>query len=166
MVFDSKYLHVTNGTTITRYNTSLSFTSSGSYELYNCTTVTSVVAIGYSTFIYDGRYLYYPGSVGILRYDTQQSFTNVASYTYVTTTSLFGSSISLLGGVFDGRYVFFLLLMLLEKLLCMIQLNHFQRFHLSLHLIWQQFIVIYLRCKMVYMMVRMSILHLKVTNIL
>jgi hypothetical protein len=114
-VFDGQYVYLVpnfNGLTnfgqITRYDTTLSFTSAASYAVFDTTTV-SAASVGFLGGIYDGRFVYLiPGINGqITRYDTTGSFTSSASYSVQNTALLNSNSFGFLGAVFDGRYISF-----------------------------------------------------------
>ena len=118
-VYDGKYIYFVpfyNGIwyfgQITRYDTTQSFTSAGSYAVFDLTTINS----GYKGFqggVFDGRYIYYiPCYAGwfsgvTVRYDTSLPFTSASSYSSFDITSVGVNCKSYAGGVFDGRYVWF-----------------------------------------------------------
>ncbi|MBF8264064.1 MAG: hypothetical protein HW387_1729, partial [Parachlamydiales bacterium] len=114
-VFDGRYVYlVPNNSglsgTITRYDTTQSFTTAASYTCFNTTTVNSA-SKGFTGGVFDGRYVYLvPFNNGlsgtITRYDTTQSFFAAASYTCFGSTTLNVNSKGFQGAVFDGRYVY------------------------------------------------------------
>ena len=118
-VFDGRYIYyvptsggsLINGQ-ITRYDTTLPFTSSGSYSFFDTTTV-NANSNGFAGAIFDGRYVYFvPFNGGgwsgqITRYDTTLSFTSSGSYSIFNTASVNANSGGFIGAVFDGRYIYF-----------------------------------------------------------
>lgn len=96
---------------ITRYDTTLSFTTASSYSIFNTTTV-NTNSKGFSGGVFDGRYIYLiPYNNGspfgqITRYDTTLSFTTAASYSVFDTATVNTNSKGFMGGVFDGRYIY------------------------------------------------------------
>jgi hypothetical protein len=117
-VFDGRYVYFVpnyNGAyfgQITRYDTTGSFTSSGSYSVYN-TTAINASSKGFRGAVFDGRYIYfvpyYNGAYlgQVTRYDTTGSFTASDSYSVYDTTNVNANSKGFRGAVFDGRYVYF-----------------------------------------------------------
>ena len=121
MVFDGIYLYFVpyyTGTffhgQITRYNTTLPFTSTSSYSIFD-TTVINPNSIGFQGAVFDGRYIYFVprgtsiGTLGLVtRYDTTMPFTSISSYISFDTTTVDSNSKGFAGGVFDGKYVYFI----------------------------------------------------------
>ncbi len=119
-VFDGRYIYMVptgNGTTaqgtITRYDTTASFTAAGSYSTFDMTTA-NISAKGYHSGTYDGRYIYFsPNHNGsqrhglIARYDTAAPFTSTSSYSFLDIATKDAGAIGYSGSVFDGRYVYF-----------------------------------------------------------
>ncbi|MDE2218414.1 MAG: tail fiber domain-containing protein [Patescibacteria group bacterium] len=117
-VFDGRYVYFVpynNGVPsgqITRYDTTGSFTASGSYAVYD-TTAVNANSKGFEGAVFDGRYVYFvPNNNGvysgqITRYDTTGSFTASGSYAVYDTTAVNANSKGFMGAVFDGRYVYF-----------------------------------------------------------
>ncbi|GEM_PF-809636 len=116
--FDGRYVYFIPNTLsstvksgqITRYDTQSSFTASASYTFFDMTTV-DASARGFAGAIFDGRYLYLtPLSNGspIARYDTQSSFSDSSSYGFFHASSINANAMGYVGGVFDGRYVYFI----------------------------------------------------------
>ena len=70
---------------------------------------------GFSGAVFDGKYIYYVPCTRtgtflgvVLRYDTTATYTSTASYNSVDLVSSFNSNYSgFSGGVFDGKYVYF-----------------------------------------------------------
>jgi hypothetical protein len=75
-----------------------------------------VNSVSYIGAVFDGRYVYYvpstltglsTGSGQILRFDTTQFFSQSSSYASFNAANVTGGGIGFNGGVFDGRYVYF-----------------------------------------------------------
>jgi len=114
-VFDGRYLYLApNSTTslVTRYDTTGTFTSSGSWSAFDQTTV-NANAKGFKSAVYDGRYVYYVPyfngayHANLLRYDTSGSFTATTSWSHVDISSFNASAKGFSGATFDGRYMHF-----------------------------------------------------------
>ena len=90
-----------------KYDTTLSFTSNGSYQRYNTSNVNSTVG-NLTTPSFDGKYIYYPSGLGyaLIRYDTTASFTQLSSYSTMYLTSITTMTSGSWGSVFDGRFVY------------------------------------------------------------
>ncbi|MHC5081242.1 MAG: DUF2341 domain-containing protein, partial [Planctomycetota bacterium] len=123
-VFDGRYIYFVaenTGSTYTgevmRYDTRASFTSTSSWSTFDAgANGVGSDPDGYWGGVFDGRYIYfvpyYNGSSRhgeVLRYDTQGAFTTVSSWaTYDPgTNGVGGDADGYFGGVFDGRYVYF-----------------------------------------------------------
>jgi hypothetical protein len=120
-VFDGRYIYyvptgkdITKSGTIVRYDTAQPFSSASSYLTFFLGSISSAY-VGYKGGVFDGRYVYYvPGATPsensgtVLRYDTLQPFTQGGSYTAFDLRSLNVSAVTYTGGVFDGRYVYFI----------------------------------------------------------
>ena len=100
-----------------RYDTRGEFTNSASWASYNAENTYGLTTKGYCGGVYDGRYVYFvPYHDGtayhgrVLRYDTHGVFTNQAHWA-VYNAELTGGAVpdkkGYVGGVFDGRYVYF-----------------------------------------------------------
>jgi len=121
-IYDGRYVYFVpylSGLTdysgsVFQYDTSLPFSSSGSYTIFNLRTVATSCR-GYQGAVFDGRYIYYfPMSSGaalpplLTRFDTQQSFMNASSYTVFNLLLVDPSNqAQQIGGVYDGRYIYF-----------------------------------------------------------
>ena len=118
--FDGRYVYFVPGHNtsdsgqITRYDTTGSFTQSTSYAIYNMAANVNSNSRSFGGAIFDGRYLYFvpygtSSSQGqITRYDTTGSFTTSASYAvYNTAANVSSTSSQFWGGVYDGRYVYY-----------------------------------------------------------
>ncbi|MBS0625610.1 MAG: hypothetical protein JSS32_06135, partial [Verrucomicrobia bacterium] len=123
-VFDGRYVYfvpsvnvlATRSGQVTRYDTSLTFTSASSYATFDMATV-STFAVGFEAGAFDGRFVYFApnfnlaatSSGAIARYDTTLSFTSSASYSvFDTTVNVNSNSNGFIGAIFDNRYVYFL----------------------------------------------------------
>jgi antitoxin component YwqK of YwqJK toxin-antitoxin module len=124
-VFDGRYVYYVpsnNGAVngfVARYDTQGSFTAGSSWAGVDITTASILNNVNYKGFlgaVFDGRYIYLvPYNNGAVdgftaRYDTQGAFTDAASWTGVDLTSLgtLGAKFKgFEGGVFDGRYVYY-----------------------------------------------------------
>jgi hypothetical protein len=88
------------------------FTDVAAWSAFDITTVTAGAG-GYVGAAFDGRYTYYvPSYYGglhgiVARHDTQGSFTDAASWATFDTTTIATTARGFNGGVFDGRYVYF-----------------------------------------------------------
>ena len=98
---------------VTRYDTTASFTTAGSYSVFKTSTVLAN-SIGFGGAAFNGRYIYFitysngGAATGIVtRYDTTASFTTAGSYATFDTTTVNANSKEFYGAVFDGRYVYF-----------------------------------------------------------
>ena len=120
-IFDGRYIFFVpyyNGVfhgQVTRYDTTQSFTSAGSYSVFNTSSVNSN-SKGFNGAVFDGRYIYYIPFCSqafsyfgqITRYDTTQSFTSTSSYSVFDTTAVNSNSKGFQGAVFDGKYIYFI----------------------------------------------------------
>ena len=110
-VFDGRYVYFVPSTLgqITCYDTTISFTASASYAVFNTASL-AANSVGFSGAVFDGRYVYFvPNNFGIItRYDTTGSFTANTSYaTFDLQAKVISNSSGFQGGAFDGRYVYF-----------------------------------------------------------
>ena len=110
--FDGRYIYIgsAKNTTgqLTRYDTTLSFTSASSYSVYDTTSVDANAKF-YISATFDGRYMYLNSVFSgiFLRYDTSASFTTSTSYTYYNTQLVNANSVNFWGIICDSRYVYF-----------------------------------------------------------
>jgi hypothetical protein len=120
-VYDGKYIYFVphnDGSSyhgkVLRYNTSSVFNESTSWSAYDASSTSSLTTIGYDGGVFDGRYIYFVPHIDgathgkVLRYDTNSTFNDSASWTAYDagfTSSLVTEGY--VGGVFDGRYVYF-----------------------------------------------------------
>ncbi len=119
--FDGRYLYfapynvgasVVSGEVL-RYDTTASFTAAGSWSVYD-TTAISANSRGFSSAVFDGRYVYfvpnYNGSSNhgqVTRYDSTGSFYAAGSWSTFDLTTVNVDAVGFYGGIFDGRYVYF-----------------------------------------------------------
>jgi hypothetical protein len=120
-IFDGRYIYMCPGYNtdyhglFTRYDTTASFTTAGSYATYDLATNVNSKCKGYVCGCFDGRYIYiipnynatdkYHGV--IIRYDTTASFTTAGSYTIYDIAANVDSRCKGFNGVcFDGRYIY------------------------------------------------------------
>ena len=119
-VFDGRYVYFApnnNGGysgTVLRFDTTSNFTSSASWSAYDASGTSGLNAVGYEGGVFDGRYIYFvPNFNGtysgvVLRLDTTGNFTSSGSWSAYDAGSTSGlNTTGFLGGVFDGRYVYF-----------------------------------------------------------
>ncbi|MBS0625611.1 MAG: hypothetical protein JSS32_06140 [Verrucomicrobia bacterium] len=122
-VFDGRYVYyvptinqLTRSGLVARYDSTLPFSASASYSLFDMKVNVSSSSVGFDGGIFDGRYIYYipnintPGSQSgtITRFDTTLSFTSSGSYsTFDTKANINSQSVSFAGAVFDGRYIYY-----------------------------------------------------------
>lgn len=95
---------------IVQYDTTSSFTSTNSYQIFNVNSFG--LGAGYIGGTFDGRYVYFVPVIGTIgrmtRYDTLLPFTASTSYSTLVLTTLNSRCQSFQGVTFDGRYVYFL----------------------------------------------------------
>jgi hypothetical protein len=120
-VFDGKYIYFVPSTNATglhgkilRYNTTVDFKTASAWSAFDVATVPSNIMNGYSGAVFDGRYIYFipifrtTTSPTMLRYDTRADFKTLASWTAYDASATDGmDTVGYQGGVFDGRYVYF-----------------------------------------------------------
>ncbi|MFA6049053.1 MAG: helicase HerA-like domain-containing protein [Candidatus Micrarchaeia archaeon] len=123
-VFDGRYVYFVpyndntgfNGKVL-RYDTQADFTTAGSWAAYDAGNTGGLSTKGYFGAVFDGRYVYFvPHSnasglyhANVLRYDTQADFTTAGSWAAydANNTDAVPYTVGYAGGVFDGRYVYF-----------------------------------------------------------
>ena len=120
--FDGRYVYYSphyNGTyhgNVMRYDITLPFDSTNSYDAYNMGSIGGLNTTGYSGIAYGGRYMYfapyrdsaliYHGRV--VRYDTLKSFTTASSYSVFDASGTSGlNTTGFRGDIYDGKYVYF-----------------------------------------------------------
>ncbi len=115
--FDGRYVYfapyVGTGSLVTRFDTTADFETSGSWSTFDVSAVNGGMA-GYLGAVFDGRYLYFVpfGSSGetglVVRYDTTLAFDATTSWRTFDLTTVHALAKGFNGGVFDGRYVYFI----------------------------------------------------------
>jgi hypothetical protein len=96
---------------VTRYDTTVPFTTPGSWATFD-TGALNEDAVGFNGGVFDGRYVYFvpgynrPDSVSA-RYDTRGRFDDATAWQLFDVSTVDGGAIGFLGGVFDGRYVYY-----------------------------------------------------------
>jgi hypothetical protein len=96
---------------VTQYDTTASFTASGSWSTFDTTKV-DANAKAFFGAAFDGRYVYLVPrgttvSAGVVaRYDTTAKFTASASWSTFDTTLVDADAAGFIGAAFDGRYVY------------------------------------------------------------
>ena len=127
-IFDGRYMYwitdtqvSTNSVTWLRYDTTATFTNSGSWQTFVITGVSGVTAAAqFRSPVFDGQYIYVSSSSTLpifLRYDTTKAFNATGSYdwfNYTTGVASSGTSTAvIIGGtntfnvnIFDGRYIY------------------------------------------------------------
>ncbi|MEW5849266.1 MAG: LamG-like jellyroll fold domain-containing protein [Myxococcota bacterium] len=119
-VFDGRYVyfvpHATPGryhADVLRYDTRGDFSAATSWTAYDASNVDGLSTKGYLGGVFDGRYVYfiplYDGTVHgrVLRLDTQGGFDEATSWRAVDVNALLPGAHGFVGGVFDGRHVYF-----------------------------------------------------------
>jgi len=95
---------------VARYDTQATFAAAASWSYFDVAAVDANAA-HFAGLVFDGRYLYFvpnaTTNAHAARYDTQAAFANAASWSTFDTTSLDPHAGGYRGGVFDGRYVYF-----------------------------------------------------------
>ena len=118
-VFDGRYIYGipygggTKHGLFLRYDTHASFTSAGSYSIFDMTTVNAGCR-GYQKACFDGQYIYlsplYNGTNyhGLtIRYDTTQSFSSSGSYDTFNLTSINSNYAGFIDNAIVGEYVYY-----------------------------------------------------------
>jgi hypothetical protein len=95
-----------------RYDSLGNFTNASSWTAYDASTTGGQNAVDYKGAIFDGRFVYFVPNLTVdnvaLRYDTQGSFTSASSWTAYSATNINGlPTQGYNGGVFDGRFIYF-----------------------------------------------------------
>jgi hypothetical protein len=119
-VFDGRYIYFapySAGTSgkVLRYDTQSAFSNSASWQAFDAGNTSGLNTMGYAGAVFDGRYIYfvpardnvsYHGRV--LRYDTQSAFSTSSSWQAYDAGNTSGlNTKGYIGGVFDGRYIYF-----------------------------------------------------------
>jgi hypothetical protein len=115
--FDGRYIYYAPCTnaTVTRYDTQQSFTNSNSYDTFSISqSLSNSSASIYLGCVYDGRYVYFvptgstPAQGWVARYDATRLFTSAGSWTLLNLAAMNTNCTGFQGGIFDGRYVYFI----------------------------------------------------------
>ncbi|MEW6156034.1 MAG: Calx-beta domain-containing protein [Verrucomicrobiota bacterium] len=122
-VFDGRFVYfvphynTTFNGSILRYDTTAAFEKAQSWSAYDAGKTSGLATIGYSGGIFDGRHVYFaPVFDGtntharVLRHDTKQEFNHSASwlaYDAGQNSMLMLTTRGFKGGVFDGRFIYF-----------------------------------------------------------
>lgn len=121
-VFDGRYIYYVPGAgaltasgQITRYDTTLPFTSASSYSFFDMASAQSN-STGFASGVFDGRYVYFTPQINrtgtyfgqISSYDTTLPFTSASSYRFFNTQAINTLSKGFAGQGFDGRFIYFM----------------------------------------------------------
>jgi hypothetical protein len=117
--FDGRYVYFApemNGTgfdgVVTRYDSQSPFGTGTSWTTFD-TAVLTAAAIGFGGATFDGRYVYFVPQYNtthdglVVKYDTTATFGSQSSWTTFDMTTVHGGAAGFFGGVFDGRYAYF-----------------------------------------------------------
>jgi hypothetical protein len=122
--FDGRYVYLVpsfNGAPdthglVTRYDTHATFAASASWSIFDTSTL-NAHAKGFMGATFDGRYLYfvpnaYSNTVNsddglVVRYDTTATFATASSWSTFDAATVNLNAVGFVGGLFDGRYVYF-----------------------------------------------------------
>jgi len=98
---------------IARYDTMREFTDASAWDAFDTTTLDASAA-GFTGAVFDGTYVYFVPSYGmdrttavVTRHDTTGDFADAATWETFDTATLDAAAKDFSGGVFDGRYVYF-----------------------------------------------------------
>ncbi|CAN5428492.1 hypothetical protein BH09MYX1_BH09MYX1_53650 [soil metagenome] len=111
--FDKRYLYFpsADNSKVARFDTKSAFNASSSWDVMDTTTVSASMK-GFSGGIFDGQYIYFPpyhydGSSVTVRYDTTKPYAQKTSWETLDLTQVDAKASNLIGGTFDGRYVYY-----------------------------------------------------------
>jgi hypothetical protein len=114
--FDGRYIYVVPGGSgvVPRYDTQSDLSAASSWASFDVKTI-SPTAAGFRSAVFDGRYVYFvpysrrDGSAAgtAVRYDTKSPYNAPSSWSSFDLTSINAAAVGYVGGVFDGRYVYF-----------------------------------------------------------
>jgi len=119
-IFDGRYLYLIpikndlkyHGL-VARYDTSKVFNQTNSWEIFDTEKINKA-AKGYGGGVFDGQYIYLVPNYNdntrsglVVRFDTRKEFRNKSSWEIFDTTLLNDNSRGFWGGIFDGRYIYF-----------------------------------------------------------
>jgi hypothetical protein len=112
-VFDGRYVYfVPFGKygLVARYDSQGSFDSAGSWTIFDLNTITAGL-VGFTGATFDGRHVYlipaFNTGARAVQLDTQGVFTNASSWAVFSIATIAPGGQSFAGGVFDGRYVYY-----------------------------------------------------------
>ena len=112
--FDGRYMYLAPGQygIAARYDTTLDFSSAPSWSTFNVHGIDSTSS-NYFGAVYDGRYVYLvpngrSGRSIVARVDTHADFATAAAWTTFDLQTVDTFAIGFRGGLFDGRYVYFM----------------------------------------------------------
>ncbi len=112
--FDGKYVYFCPGVsdTFIRYDTTTSFTAIASWDQLRVRSgIGGTAGDNFNGMIFDGRHVYYSPIVSqtIVRFDGQGTFTDITNWEQIRVRSAHGAGAdnTYIGGVCDGRYVYF-----------------------------------------------------------
>ena len=96
---------------MSRYDTQADFGQAASWSSFDLAPLDANAA-GFSGLVFDGRYLYFvphkTANVRAVRYDTSAGFDTVGAWSFFDLTAVGEYAGGFTGGVFDGRYVYFI----------------------------------------------------------
>lgn len=98
---------------ILRFNTKEAFDDPNSWNSFDAADVLGSDLIGYHDGVFDGRYIYFSPRRDtqvfkeMLRYDTRKDFSDLCSWDTFTPPDLIITDGGYVGGISDGRYVYF-----------------------------------------------------------
>ncbi len=120
-VYDGRYVYfvpninaVGGDGAVARFDTTASFTTASSWSIFDTATL-SPGAVAFQGAVFDGRFVYFvPFGAGgsnslVARYDSTATsgFTSPTSWSTFDTTTVNPDAAGFIGGIFDGRYVYF-----------------------------------------------------------
>lgn len=119
-VFDGRYIYFSPIRNIedyfgqvTRYDTKQSITEPTAWSFYDTAKLNSD-SRGFGGAVFDGKFVYFVPNYNlnhrsglVTRYDKNKEFTNSSSWSFFDTAKLNDNSRGFWGGVFDGKYLYF-----------------------------------------------------------
>lgn len=112
--FDGRYMYLNgyDATPMIKYDTTASYSDTGSYEIFSLTSINANYK-GFVSSCFDGRYVYYisfhngSGYVGyVARYDTLADFTNSGSWSVIDLTSENADWVGYFGATIKDNYLY------------------------------------------------------------
>jgi hypothetical protein len=108
--FDGRYVYLAPafGSVVTQYDTTLPFSTAGSWSNFDVSALTGAPKRFFGA-AFDGTYVYLvPNASGVVvRYDTAMPFGTASSWTTFDTTTVASGATEYNGATFDGQYVYF-----------------------------------------------------------